>query len=106
MLIRRTQVWDRQRRGSSAIPPFTISPNSPSLQFEIAMEETEKMTVYAQEDRDAAREELDKLEAAYKEVVEGPDKEIGEEVRRRVGPRIRELSSAVAAMEELAQNQD
>lgn len=70
------------------------------------MEETEKMTVYAQDDRDAAREELDKLEAAYKEVVDGSDKELGEEIKRRVGPRIRELSSAVAAMEELAQHQD
>jgi len=70
------------------------------------MEETEKMTVYAQDDRDAAREELDKLEAAYKEVIEGSDKELGEEIKRRVGPRIRELASAVANMEELAQHQD
>lgn len=64
------------------------------------------MTVYAQDDRDAARTELDKLEATFKDIVEGSDKELGEEVKRRVGSRIRELSSAVAAMEELAQNQD
>ena len=30
-------------------------------EFEIAMEETEKQTVYAQDDRDAAREELEKV---------------------------------------------
>ncbi|KAF2224614.1 hypothetical protein BDZ85DRAFT_104758 [Elsinoe ampelina] len=77
-----------------------------SPQFEIAMEETEKMTVYAEDDRAAAREELDKVKAAFKEVVEGPDKELGEEVQRRIGQRIRELEHGVKAMEELAQNQD
>lgn len=64
------------------------------------------MTVYAQDDRDAAREELTKLQEAYKEVVEGPDKELGEEVKRRIGQRIRELDNAVKAMEEMAMNQD
>ncbi|KAG8625026.1 hypothetical protein KVT40_006777 [Elsinoe batatas] len=75
-------------------------------EFEIAMEETEKMTVYAEDDRAAAREELDKVKAAFKEVIEGPDKELGEEVQRRIGQRIRELEHGVKAMEELAQNQD
>lgn len=70
------------------------------------MEETEKMTVYAQDDRDAARAELEKLKAAFKEVTEGPDAELGKEIKDRVGPRIRELESAVSAMEELAMNQD
>ncbi|KAK4938601.1 hypothetical protein LTR66_003921 [Elasticomyces elasticus] len=75
-------------------------------EFEIAAEETEKMSVYAQSDRDAAREELTKLQEAYKAVVEGPDGNVAEEVKRRVGQRIRELENAVQAMEELAQNQD
>lgn len=76
------------------------------MQFEIAMEETEKVSVYAEDDRKAAREELDKLKAAFKEIVEGPDREVGEEVKRRVGGRIRELENAVQNMEELAMNQD
>ncbi|PNS21806.1 hypothetical protein CAC42_404 [Sphaceloma murrayae] len=75
-------------------------------EFEIAYEETEKMTVYAEDDRAAAREELEKVQAAYKEVVEGADKELAEEVQRRIGQRIRELEQGVKAMEELAQNQD
>ncbi|KAK3661215.1 hypothetical protein LTR56_000338 [Elasticomyces elasticus] len=66
-------------------------------EFEIAMEETEKMSVYAEEDRKAA---------PYKAAVEGEDGEVAEEVKRRVGQRIRELEQGVNAMEELAINQD
>lgn len=64
------------------------------------------MTVYAEDDRKAAREELTKLQEAYKKATEGPDPAVGEEIRRRVGQRIRELENAVVAMEEVAQNQD
>ena len=70
------------------------------------MEETEKVSVYAEDDRKAAREELEKLQAAFKAVVEGPDREVGEEVKRRVGQRLRELENAVQNMEEMAMNQD
>lgn len=76
------------------------------LQFEIAAEETESNTVYAEEDRNAAREELNKLLDVYKGVVEGPDPELGNEVKQRIGQRIRELENAVQAMEQMAQNQD
>ncbi|CZT15540.1 uncharacterized protein RCC_01395 [Ramularia collo-cygni] len=75
-------------------------------EFEIAMEETEKVSVYAEEDRKAAREELTRVQEAYKAAVEGPDQQLAEEVKRRVGHRIRELENGVSAMEELAQNQD
>ena len=54
-------------------------------EFEIAAEETEKMTVYAEDDRAAAREELTKLQNAYKAVVEGHDKQLATEIQRRVG---------------------
>ena len=54
-------------------------------EFEIAMEETEKVSVYAEEDRKAAREELNKVKEAYKGAVEGPDASLGEEVKRRIG---------------------
>lgn len=70
------------------------------------MEETEKNTTYAADDRQAAREELDKVKEAYRNVVEGPDREVAEEVKRRIGQRIRELEQGVVAMEELAMNQD
>jgi hypothetical protein len=75
-------------------------------EFEIAMEETEKVSVYAEEDRKAAREELTKVQEAYRLVVEGPDEGLAEEVRTRIGQRIRELEQGVANMEEIAVNQD
>lgn len=62
------------------------------------------MSVYAEEDRGAAREELDKLQEMFKSAIADPS--TGEEVRGRIGQRIRELESAVKAMEELAINQD
>lgn len=70
------------------------------------MEETEKVSVYAEEDRKAAREELEKVKEAFQKVVGGGDQAVAEEVRRRIGQRIRELENGVAAMEEMAQNQD
>lgn len=75
-------------------------------EFEIAAEETEKNTTYAPDDRAAAREELDKLLEYYNGVIEGPDKAVAEEVKRRVGQRIRELEQAVIAMEESAAHGD
>ena len=69
-------------------------------EFEIAVEETEKNTTYAADDRAAAREELDKLLEYYTGVVEGGDAAVAEEVKRRVGQRIRELEQAVLALEE------
>jgi hypothetical protein len=75
-------------------------------EFEIAMEETEKGTVYAQEDRDAAREELEKVLEAYRSAVEGEDRELAEEVRRRIGHRVRELEMGVKRMEEIATEHD
>ncbi|KAK0516661.1 hypothetical protein JMJ35_001264 [Cladonia borealis] len=68
-------------------------------EFDIASEETEKKTVYAADDRAAAQEELAKLKEAYEKAV---SEEGGDEVRRRVGHRLRELESAVKAMEERA----
>ena len=68
-------------------------------EFDIASEETEKKTVYAADDRAAAQEELAKLKEAYEKAV---SEEGGEEVRRRVGHRLRELENAVKVMEERA----
>ena len=70
------------------------------------MEETEKVSVYAEEDRKAAREELEKVQAVYNGVVEGQDPVLAEEVKKRVGQRIRELENGVKNMEEMALNQD
>ncbi|THX99857.1 hypothetical protein D6D03_06904 [Aureobasidium pullulans] len=75
-------------------------------EFEIAMEETEKQTVYAEADREAAREELTRVQEAYKTIIEGPDTELAEEIKRRIGQRIRELENGVQNMEEFAMNQD
>lgn len=70
------------------------------------MEETEKGTVYAEDDRKAAREELEKVLEAYKSTVEGEDKELAEEVKRRIGQRVRELEMGVVRMEEMAMEHD
>lgn len=75
-------------------------------EFEIASEETEKNTTYAEDDRAAAREELDRLLEYYQGVIEGEDKGVAGEVKRRVGGRIRELAAAVKAMEEAALHHD
>lgn len=55
--------------------------------------------MYAEDDRAAAREELDRLKEMYDEALDG---ESGEEVKRRVGQRIRELDQAVQALERSA----
>ncbi len=68
-------------------------------EFEIATEETEKKTVYAADDRAAARQELDKLKEMFQEALAGSD---GEEVQRRIGQRIRELDNAVQGLEKAA----
>jgi hypothetical protein len=68
-------------------------------EFEIATEETEKKSVYAADDRAAAREELNNLKEMFQKAIEGED---GEEVKRRIGQRIRELDNAVEALEKSA----
>ncbi|TGO65741.1 hypothetical protein BCON_0001g00560 [Botryotinia convoluta] len=65
-------------------------------EFEIASEETDKHSVYAEADRAAAVEELQKLKDMYTSAIEG---EYGEEIKRRVGSRVRELEQGVAALE-------
>lgn len=71
-------------------------------EFEIAAEETEKKTVYAAEDREAAKEALEKLKEAYAKAVKESSPDVAKEVQSRTGPRIRELENAVTAMEEMA----
>ena len=68
-------------------------------EFEIASEETEKKSVYAADDRAAARQELVKLTEMFEKAVAGSE---GEEVQRRVGQRIRELDNAVEGLEKAA----
>ena len=77
------------------------------MQFEIATEETEENTIYAADDRKAAREHLEKLQETY----DGVDNhnytaEVREEVKRRAGQRIRELAKAMEALEEKAHTQE
>lgn len=71
-------------------------------EFEIAAEETEKKTVYAADDREAAKEALAMLKEAYERAVRESDPETAREVQSRTGPRIRELENALVAVEEMA----
>lgn len=65
-------------------------------EFEIATESTDANAVYAQSDREAARDELEKLKKAWEE-IQGEVKE--ELVQRGLGGRIRELEAAVEDLE-------
>jgi hypothetical protein len=75
-------------------------------EFEIAAEETEKNTTYAEADREACREELERLLEYYGRVVSESEEVVGQEVKRRVGHRIRELKAGVEAMEARAIEHD
>jgi hypothetical protein len=86
----------------SLTPDSKLTPS----QFEMAMEETENKTIYAEADREAAREELTRVQEAYRSIVEGVDTDLAEEVKRRIGQRIRELEAGVQNMEDIAMNQD
>lgn len=91
--------------GDAAVEEITELYATAYDEFEIASESTEANATYAEEDRSAAREELDRVLEAYKKVGEG-DAATAEEVRRRVGQRIRELEQGVKAMEERAMEHD
>ncbi|KAL6703688.1 hypothetical protein ACN47E_009382 [Coniothyrium glycines] len=89
----------------AAIETITDLYGTAKDEFEIASEESEKNSTYAADDRAAAREELDKLVEYFESIIAGETgegRDVGEEVRRRVGGRIRELVKAVEAMEEKA----
>lgn len=72
------------------------------IQFEIAVEETEKKTVYAADDRAAAADELAKLKELYEAAVNDTSPEIAKEIQSRVGQRIRELDHAIQGLEKSA----
>lgn len=71
-------------------------------QFEIAVEETEKNTVYAPDDRAAAATEMARLREIYEAALSQQPAQIAEEIKRRVGGRIRELDEAIKGLEESA----
>lgn len=71
-------------------------------EFEMAAEETEKKTVYASKDREAAKEALRRLKDTYEHSLKLSSPSVAEEIRARVGQRIRELNNAHTALEELA----
>jgi hypothetical protein len=70
-------------------------------EFQIAQEETQENTVYAAEDRKAARGEFDKLKTLFEQYIdgEGLEPEGKEELQKRAGHRIRELEQALRTME-------
>ncbi|KAE8447721.1 hypothetical protein EG329_010528 [Mollisiaceae sp. DMI_Dod_QoI] len=94
-----TRLYSSKSSADSLIEEIQDQYATARDEFEIAAEESEKKTVYAADDRAAARDELDKLKSMYEEALSGPD---GEEIKGRVGQRIRELDNAVEAMEKSA----
>jgi hypothetical protein len=95
---------ETQKRIDAIIEEISDLYGTAKDEFDIASEESEKNTTYAADDRAAAREELDRLVEFYKSVTEGYGEEgvVKDEVKRRVGQRIRELVAGVEAMEEEA----
>jgi len=75
-------------------------------EFEIAAEETEKKTVYASDDREAAQDALTMLKEAYEKAIQESSPDVAKEITGRVSQRIRELENAVTAMEERAMQDD
>ena len=73
-------------------------------ELEIASEETDKKSVYASDDRNAAIDAFNDFKQAYERAVEaeGKDPGSGEEIRGRIGQRVREMESAVEALSERA----
>lgn len=71
-------------------------------EFEIAAEETEKQTVYAEDDRQACRQAFEELQGAFEKALKESSPEVAKEVQGRTGPRIRELENAIKNMEEMA----
>ena len=102
----RRYLSDGKSAADIAIEDITELYATAQDEFEIAMEETEKETVYAEEDRKAARTELENVQAAYKKIIEGDDKDLAAQVEKRVGHRIRELEAGVKRMEEMAIEHD
>jgi hypothetical protein len=96
---------EQQKRVDAIIEEIGDLYGTAKDEFEIASEESEKNSTYAPDDRAAAREELDKLVEYYQGVAQEGEG-VGEEVKRRVGQRIRELEAGVAAMEEEALHGD
>lgn len=76
--------------------------------MQIASEETKDNTIYAADDRAAARSEFDKLKALFDQYMVGESlsAEGKEQITNRAGRRIRELEQALNALEEEAKNQD
>lgn len=52
--------------------------------------------MYAADDREAARQEFDALKQMFEDACNGPH---GDEVKRRVGQRVRELENALKGLE-------
>ncbi|KAI9679826.1 MAG: hypothetical protein M1817_004840 [Caeruleum heppii] len=75
--------------------PFANLKAQRETNFEIATEETEKKSVYAREDRAAAREELAKLKEAFTDATQSSETDVSTEIKGRVGQRIRELEGAI-----------
>ena len=68
----------------------------------MAAEETEKKTVYAADDREAAQQALKDLKQAYENATKLSSPSVAAEIQGRVSQRIRELDNANTALEEMA----
>ncbi|KAI9810037.1 MAG: hypothetical protein M1827_006735 [Pycnora praestabilis] len=101
-LSQQTRLFASQSKADEKVEEIQELYATARDEFEIAQEETENKTIYASDDREAAKEELAKLQDAYKKAVEDSEPDVSADIKRRVGQRIRELEKGVEAMEQLA----
>lgn len=80
--------------------------NTAKDELDLAWEETEKKTVYAEDDRQAAFDELKNTLELYREAIQNSPAEIGKEIQDRIGQRMRELENGFQRLEELVQESD
>ena len=66
----------------------------------MAVDETSKNTIYAAEDRMAARAEFQSLKTMYETALTEGGGDVAKEISMRVGGRIRELEAGIKRLEE------
>jgi len=87
-----------------AMEEITDAYEAAKEEFQIASEETQDNTVYAADDRAAARSEFDKLKTLFDQYMVGEslDANAKEQLEKRAGQRIKELEQALRSMEDEA----
>jgi len=77
-------------------------------ELQIAAEETKENTVYAADDRAAAKDEFNKLKDLYEQYMVGESlsQQAKDEVDRRIGRKLKEIEETLRKLEDEAADKD